>query len=80
MDTVTEIWNKKGWRKSSQNKDFRTSVLDWLLFLIVLVPIRDSSAVTLLKKFLGPRRGTVVADPEYRKLITQKVRRHRECA
>ena len=40
----------------------------------MLVPIKESSAVTLLKKFLGPRRG-VVADQEYRKLITQKVRR-----
>ena len=35
--------------------------------------ISESSAVTLLEKFLNPRRG-VVAEPEYRRIIAQKVR------
>ena len=73
LDAVSELWSKKGWKRSSLNKDFRTSVRDWLLLLLLLVPVNESSAVTLLKKFLSPRRG-VVADPEYRKIITQKVR------
>ena len=73
LDAVCELWIKKGWKRSSLNKDFRICVRDWLLLLLMLVPISESSAVTLLKKFLSPRRG-VIADPDYRKIITQKVR------
>ena len=70
---MTELWNKKRWNKGEQHNDFRAECLKWMMLLLGIVRMTDPNASQLLKKFLAPKRGSVIADKDFRSHIVQVI-------
>ena len=73
LDGMRDLWYKRGWNKGEQHTDFRAEILKWLKLLLSVVKLTDPNAPSLLKKFLGNKRNSIVTDPEFRKSVTDQV-------
>ncbi len=49
--------------------DFKTEYLRWIMLLLSTVRLTDSNVPQLVEKFLSPKRGSIIADREYRNSI-----------
>ena len=70
---MRDIWYSRQWNKGEQHKDFRIEILKWLKLLLSVVKLTDPNAHSLLKKFLGVKRNSIVTDAEFRKSITDQI-------
>ena len=73
LDGMKELWNRKGWHKGPQHKDFRDECFNWMKLLLSTVRVTEPNAHLLLKKFLAPKRGSVVADNNFRNHIVRLI-------
>ena len=70
---MRKVWYDRHWNKGEQHSDFRVEILKWLKLLLSVVKLTDPNAPSLLKKFLGMNRNSIVTDPEFRKSVTDQI-------
>ena len=73
LDGMRDLWYKRGWNKGEQHTDFRAEILKWLKLLLSVVKLTDPNAPSLLKKFFGHKRNSIVTDPQFRKSVIDHV-------
>ena len=70
---MMELWRKRGWNEGEQHTDFRAEVFKWLKFLLSVVKLTDPYAPSLLKKFFGQKRHSIVTDTEFCQSVFDQV-------
>ena len=73
LDCIREIWHKKKWDRGELHKDFKDECLAWVKFLFEIVCIANPDAPQLLKNFLVPKEGSVVADKDIKERIIKLI-------
>ena len=70
---MKELCYRKGWHKCLLYEDFRGECFKWMKLLLGTVRVTEPNAHLLLKKFLAPKRGSVIADNNFRSHIVRLI-------
>ena len=66
---MTELWNKRKWDEGELNDHFRSECHQWIMLLLKTIDITDPDASQVLKIFLAPKSGSVVANEDIQSSI-----------
>ena len=66
---MTELWNKRKWDEGELNDRFISECHEWIMLLLKTIDITDTEASQVLKMFLAPKSGSVVANEDIQSTI-----------
>ena len=70
---MNDFWHKKKWNEGNSHDAFKHECCNWMLLLLRTFHINDASAPLLLKKFLEPKKGSILTDEYFHNFITNKI-------
>ena len=70
---MNDLWHKKKWNEGKRHDAFKNECCNWMLLLLQTFHIIDASAPLLLKKFLEPKKGSILTDEYVCNFITNKI-------
>ena len=73
LDGMTVLWNRKVWCKGPLHEEFRDRCFKWIKLLLDTVCVTEPNALLYFKKFLQPKRRSVIADRTFRSNIVRQI-------
>ena len=70
---MTEIWNKRKWDEGELNDHFRSECHQWIMLFLKTIDITDPNASQMLKIFLAPKSGSIVAKKDIQSAIVNVI-------
>ena len=70
---MTELWNKRKWDEGELNGRFKSECHRWIMLLLKTIDITDPDAFQVLKFFLAPKSGSLVANKDIQSVIVDAI-------